>query len=141
MYITDVLKDFLSLSQSLANSTILLTDTEKVILAFYDDDMKNKNDYLDKEISKSLKRILTLYSSDINAVDYMNTTMESIIPLVVNDDITNYTSQIILPITENYNVTGLLIFLTDNRKYLPSNLKFAKTTKHFVEIFSSKQYL
>ena len=145
MYITKILTDFLTLSQSLSNSTILLTDTEKVILCLFDKEnnkiQKKNNDYLNKTISDSLKQILNLYNSDINTIDYMNTTMDSIIPLVVNDDVSNYRSQIILPITHDCSVEGLLIFITDDREYLPSNLKFAKTTKHFVELFSSKRYL
>ena len=102
---------------------------------------KNKIDYLNNIISDSLKQILNLYNSDISTVDYMNTTMDSIVPLVVDDDVTNYKSQIILPITHDYKVEGLLIFVTSNREYLESNLRFAKTTKHFVEVLSSKEYL
>lgn len=67
----------------------------------------------------------------------MNTSMDSIVPIVVGDDISKYKSQIILPIVHNDIVDGLLIFLTDERKYLASNLNFAKTTQHFAQLFSA----
>lgn len=84
---------------------------------------------------------LNLYKRDLNSIDYVNTSMNSIVPIVVDDDISKYQSQIILPIVHNEMVDGLLIFVADNRKYLESNLRFAKTAKHFVELFSTETYL
>lgn len=137
MYITDKLVSFLKDSEYLSNSTIILTDLEKVIYVVSDKD----TNYLDKKISNSLKQILNLYKTDINTIDYMNTTLDSIIPITTDDDISKYKSQIILPIIHNYMIDGLLIFITDNRKYLSSSLKYAKTTQHFVEVLTSKEYL
>lgn len=137
MYITDKLIKFLNDSKFLSNSTIILTDLEKVILTVSDKD----TNYLNKKISNSLNQVINLYKSDINTVDYMNTTLDSIIPITIDDDITKYKSQIILPIIHDYIIDGLLIFIADNRKYLSSSLKYAKTTQHFVEVFTTKEYL
>lgn len=137
MYITSKLISFLHDSKFLSNSTIILTDLEKIIVVESD---INTN-YLNKKLSNSLKQIVDLYKSDINTVDYMNTDLASIIPITANDDITKYKSQIILPIVHNYIIDGLLIFIADNRKYISSSLKYAKTTQHFVEIFTTKEYL
>ncbi len=137
MYITDKLVNFLRDSEHLSNSTIILTDLEEVVYVVSDKD----TNYLDKKLSNSLKQILNLYKTDINTIDYMNTTLDSIIPITTDDDISKYKSQIILPIIHNYIIDGLLIFITDNRKYLSSSLKYAKTTQHFVEVLTSKEYL
>lgn len=69
-------------------------------------------------------------------MEYMNRSMDTVVPITIDDNISKYKSQIILPIIHNDIVDGLLIFVTDDRKYLTSNLNFAKTTKHFVELFS-----
>ncbi len=137
MYITSLLTNFLDLSSKLSNSTILLTDTESIILVSSEID---KTLYLNKKISSDLKNIIKLYSSDTCSINYMNTTMDSIIKLTEDDSINMYSSQIILPIVHEA-LDGLLIFFTDNRKYIPSNLNFAKTTRKFAETFSTKKYL
>lgn len=135
MYISNKLINFLNTSSKLSNSTILLTDLEKIVFVASDDNM---DFYFGKKISNSLKNILSLYRSE-KAIQYMNTTMESITDLISHDCLSRYRSQIILPITElNTNsLLGLLIFFVQDREYLPSNLKFAMTTKHFTEIFCS----
>lgn len=136
MYVTNKLMNFLTISSKLSNSTILLTDLEKIVFVAAED---NTELYLYKKISTNLKNILSLYEQEHTAVNYINTTMESIVDLVVNDNISHYTSQIILPIT-HHDIEGLLIFFVNDREYIPSNLKFAKTTKHFTELFSSKDF-
>lgn len=137
MYLTKILINFLDLSCKLSNSTILLTDKEHIIFVSSNIDSKI---YLDKKISRDLKNILKLYETDQSTINYMNTTMDSIVNLSCDDNTNMYSSQIILPISHEH-VDGLLIFFTNNRKYLPSNLNFAMTTKQFTEIFSTKEYL
>ena len=137
LYITNSLINFLNDSKFLSNSTIILTDLEKVIFVESD----NSNNYLNTELSTSLKQIINLFETDINTVDYMNTTLDNIVPITIDDDITKYKSQIILPIIHDSIIDGLLIFIADNRKYLASSLKYAKTTQHFVEVFTTKEYL
>lgn len=135
MFITKSLIDFLNLSQNLSDSNIILTDFGRITFT----SSNVEKGYLNSELSNSLKQILT--SSHLDDISYLNTTIDSIIPLVNNDNILKYKSQIILPVVYNSTPDGLLIFFTEDREYLPSNLKFAKTTKHFVELFGTKDYL
>lgn len=137
MYVTNSLIEFLNNSMILSDSTIILTDLNKVVFVASSDD----NNYLNKNLNDSLTKLLNLYAFDYTYADYMNISMNTIVPIVENDDISKYKSQIILPILHNDIIDGLLIFLTDKREYLNSNLKYAKTAKHFVEIFSTKDYL
>lgn len=137
MRITNKLTDFLNLSGKLSNSTIILTDTEKII---FTTSKKFKNLYLDEKISNNLKNVLELYKLDYNSIDYINIDMNNIMDLIVNDNVKRYRSQIILPIIHD-TVEGLLIFFVNNRNYIPSNLRFAMTTKHFTELYSSEEYL
>lgn len=135
LFITKSLIDFLNSSCNLSNSNIVLTDLKRVI--FTSSDVETY--YLNNELSDSLKQILD--SAYLNKTTYLNTTIDSIVPLIDNDNILKYKSQIILPIFHDDTLDGLLIFFTEDREYLPSNLKFAETTKHFVELFSTKDYL
>lgn len=137
MHITNQLTNFLELSKNLSYSHIILTNLNSIIWVASD----TKNDYLNMEISNELKQILQLYSSDQDLIDYINTTMDKIIPICQHPDCINYQSQIILPVIQNNILKGLLIFLSEKERYLTSNLNFAKTTKHFVEIFSTEHYL
>ncbi len=132
MYITQSLINFLNLSCNLSNSNILLTDLEKIIFT----SSSIEKGYLNSKLSDSLKQIL-----HSNCSSYLNITVDSIIPLVIDDNILKYKSQIILPIFHSDTLEGLLIFFAKDREYLPSNLRFAKTTQHFVELFSTKDYL
>lgn len=136
MYITEKLTNFLNLSENLSQSHIILTDKNSVVFLTHDKNLPNIN----TKISKELNEILKLYSTDQSLIDYINTNMDRIIPICEDFNSTLYKSQIILPIFQNNLLEGLLIFLSEKEHYLPSNLKFAKTTKHFVEIFSSKKY-
>lgn len=52
MYVTDKLINFLNTSKKLSNSTILMTDLEKVIFVASD----FENSYLNKQISNDLAR-------------------------------------------------------------------------------------
>lgn len=135
MYITNPLIDFLKSSSNLSNSNIILTDLEKIVFASSD----IEKDYLNSRLSNTLLQILNFVC--LPSTSYFNTTVNTIIPLIIDDNVSKYKSQIILPIFHDDIPEGLLIFFTDNRTYLPSNLKFAKTTKHFVELFSTKDYL
>lgn len=135
MFITKSLINFLNSSCTLSNSNIILTDLKRII--FTSSDVEKH--YLNNELSDSLKKVLN--SSYLNKTPYLNTTIDSIVPLISNDNISKYRSQIILPIFHNDVADGLLVFFTKDREYLPSNLKFAETTRHFAELFSTKDYL
>ena len=135
LFITKSLIDFLNSSCYLSNSNIVLTDLKRII--FTSSDVEKH--YLNSELSESIKQVLD--SPYLNKSAYLHTTIDSIVPLVNNDNISKYKSQIILPIFHNDVADGLLVFFTEDREYLPSNLKFAETTRHFAELFSTKDYL
>lgn len=137
LYITNALTKFLNDSRLISNSTIVLTDLETIVFVASD----KKTNYLHENLSDSLKKILNLYMTDISTVDYMNTTTDTIVPIISGDDYSKYKSQIILPILHYEKIVGLLIFIAKDRSFLPSNLEYAKTTQHFVQIFSTKEYL
>lgn len=97
MYITDSLVEFLHNSMLLSDSTIILTDLNKVVFVASNED----NNYLNKNLHDNLKKLLSLYVSDSCYIDYMNTSMDTIVPIVEDDDISRYESQIVLPIIHN----------------------------------------
>lgn len=138
MHITKSLTDFLAISKDLSHSTILLTNLDSIVYISSENDSSM---YLDHKISSDLKQILNLYLTDSSATQYLNTTMNRVVPIIENEDVNRYLSQIILPIVQNEQLQGLLIFVSEDRQYIETNLEFAKTTKHFVEIFSMENYL
>ncbi len=129
MYVNNRLIEFLNMSSFISRSNIFLTDLEKVIFI----SSNASSDYLNNVLSIELKKILNLYINDTSCADYLNVSMDNIVPIFWGDT-AKYMSQIILPIVTNCVVAGLLIFTADDRKYLPSNLKYAKTTKQFAEV-------
>lgn len=133
MYITDCLIEFLHNSMLLSDSTIILTDLNKVAFVASNDDNYYYN-YIDKNLDDSLKKFL--YSSNFDNDNFFDIHVDNIIPIIEKENVSRYKSQIILPIVHNNIVDGLLIFVTDKKKYLDSNLKYAKTAKHFVEILT-----
>ena len=97
MYITDNLVKFLNNSMILSDSTIILTDLNKVVLVASIED----SPYLNKNLNDNLKTLLNLYAFDQCYADYMNVSMDTIVPIIENDDVSKYKSQIILPIFHN----------------------------------------
>lgn len=106
LYVTDSLIDFLNASMLLSDSTIILTDLDKVIFV-----ASNENtSYLNKNLSDSLKKLLNLYIFDCSYVDYLNTSMDTIIPITEEEDVSKYKSQIVLPILRNGIVERFVSF-------------------------------
>lgn len=106
MYITDSLVNFLNNSMLLSDSTIVLTDLEKVVFVASNKDVN----YLNKKLSDSLKKLLSLYIFDCGYVDYMNVSMGTIVPITEDDDISKYKSQIVLPVIHNDMVDRIVNF-------------------------------
>lgn len=128
MKIDNKLIDFLNDAGKLSHCNILLTDMENFVFShmYYEEDI-----FINKNISNDLKHMLHVCS---NEPDFAYTTISPSNPcikLVENEHI-NYTAQIILPVFSD-KLVGLLVFFSTDRKYLESNLRFAKTTKYFTE--------
>lgn len=127
MKINDSLITFLNNSRTLSHCSILLSDTSKFIFTalYFENDI-----FIDKKISNDLKN---LFMNNYECY----TTISSNNPCIklVEDDNIKYTSQIILPIIHD-TFDGILIFFSTDKNYLESNLKFAQTTKYFIEKLS-----
>lgn len=106
MYITDSLVNFLNDSMILSNSTIVLTDLNKVVFVASTKD----TGYLNKVLSDDLRKVLNLYIYDSTYVDCMNVSMNTIVPIVEDDDVSKYKSQIVLPIIHNDVVDRIINF-------------------------------
>lgn len=130
MNISNSLNNFLNDSQRLSHSIILLTDRSNVIFVS-SSNTEYFNTFMNHSISKDLKYLLKKFSEQKKNEILYSKNLNSTIKLIYHDTIA-YEFQIILPIIDNL-VEGLLIFFSTDREYLPSNLRYAKTTKYFVE--------
>lgn len=130
MNISNSLNNFLNDSQRLSHSIILLTDRSNVIFVS-SSNAEYFNTFMNHSISKDLKYLLKKFSEQKKNEILYSKNLNSTIKLIYHDTIA-YEFQIILPIIDNL-VEGLLIFFSTDREYLPSNLRYAKTTKYFVE--------
>ena len=129
MHISNSLNNFLNDSQSLSHSIILLADRNNFIFVSPSNPLYF-NTFMNHSISKELKHLFKQFKQEKREILYSNSS-NSTIKLIYHDSIA-YQSQIILPINKNF-IEGLLIFFSTDREYLPSNLRFAKTTKYLIE--------
>ena len=126
----DKITNFLNDSQLISNYNILLTDLNKIIVAkpSHIEDL-----YLFQHLSDKLLQILLSFNYDNrNNQKYLFVNPNTIIPLLKHDYYT-YSSEIILPIYNKNKLFGSLIFFSNNKIFLASNLNYALTTKTFVE--------
>ncbi len=126
----DKITNFLNDSQLISNYNILLTDLNKIIVAkpSHIEDL-----YLFHHLSDKLLQILLSFDYDNrNSQKYFFVNPNTIIPLLKHDYYT-YSSEIILPIYNKNKLFGSLIFFSNNKIFLASNLNYALTTKTFVE--------
>ena len=132
MKINDTLTKFLNDSQKLSQCNILLSDTNRFIFT----SLCFKNDiFIDKPISNDLNGLKKLFIQDYSFSYTTISSEHSCISLIGNESI-NYTAQIILPIFHE-SLDGFLIFFSTDRKYLESNLRYARTTQYFTQKLSS----
>lgn len=130
MHINDTLTNFLNDSQKLSHSTILLADRNNII--FVSPININYFDiFMNHSISKDLKHLFKQFHKQKKNEILYSENSNSTIKLIYHDRIA-YKSQFILPINAPL-MEGLLIFFSTDRDYLPSNLRYAKTTKYFIE--------
>lgn len=130
MNISNSLNNFLNDSQKLSHSTILLTDRNNIIFVS-PSNVEFFNIFMNHSISKDLKHLLKQFNKQKKNEILYSKNLNSTINLIYHDSLA-YEFQIILPIINNL-IEGLLIFFSIDRDYLPSNLRYAKTTKYFIE--------
>lgn len=130
MFSYENITNFLENSHTISNFNIILTDLNNIIFSRPKYSSKN---YINKKISFELEK----YIYSINCSNYQDSILlinspEDTKPIYYSDT-KKYYSQIILPILCENNVSGILIFYSFNNNFNDDDLKFAKTTKYFVE--------
>lgn len=131
MKFTDEFKNFIGISAKLSfGSTIYITDLEKIL--YVDSGLFSSIE--NKEISIELSSLALLFDNDHNRNAILND--DKVIP-IYNEQSKNskYITQIILPIFINNKIFGTLINTRDYTYYDEVNLRYAKTTLKFVEVF------
>ena len=131
MIFEDRFKDFIDISAKLSfGSTIYITDSEKVLYVA----SKSFSNIENEEISVELKLLGSLLINDYNKDTILSD--GKVIP-IYNEKSMNfkYIAQIILPIIIDNKFFGTLINTNDLNYYDELNLRYAKTTLEFVEIF------
>ena len=135
MFSSENIANFLEDSHIISNFNIILTDLNNIIFSAPKYCSKN---YINKKISYDLKK----YIYSINCSNYQDSILlindSNNIKPIYHSDTQKYYSQIILPILCENNVYGVLIFYSYNNYFNSDDLKFAKTTKYFVEKFIIK---
>lgn len=122
MHIPKQLFAFLNSIQSISKMNILITNLDKIILAL---PKEIENSYVNQKISLSLKRLLSLYQTESEISDYLNTTIDTILPLVSTDNTCRYASQIILPFYEDISLIGTIIFFSKSIMFTKEDFDFA----------------
>jgi hypothetical protein len=132
MIFQDRFKNFIDISAKLSfGSSIYITDLEKVIYVASESFSNIEN----KEISVELKSLQSVFANDYNNKDVILSD-NKVIPIYNDRLIENkYITQIILPIVIDGKFFGTLINTNDSNYYDNVNLRYAKTTLEFVEIF------
>lgn len=130
MYINNSLNSFLNDSQKLSHSTILLANRNNIVFVS-PSNIDYFETFMNHSISKDLKHLFNQFNKQKKNEILYSRNSNSTIKLIYHDRIV-YQSQIILPIVNNL-LEGLLIFFSTDREYLPSNLRYARTTKYFIE--------
>lgn len=131
MEINFKLTNFLNDAHKLSQCNILLADKNKFIFT----SLCSKGDiFIGRNIGNDILRLTNLFVKDPN---FSYTTIYNENPYIslLGNETINYTAQIILPIFHE-KLDGFLVFFSTDRKYLVSNLRFAKTTKYFTEKLS-----
>jgi hypothetical protein len=132
MIFQDRFKNFIDISAKLSfGSSIYITDLEKVIYVASESFSNIEN----KEISVELKALESVFANDYNNKGVILSD-NKIIPIYNNQSVEiKYITQIILPIVIDGKFFGTLINTNDSNYYDNVNLRYAKTTLEFVEIF------
>lgn len=131
MKFTNEFKNFINISAKLNfGSTIYIADLKNVLYV----DSGIFSNIENEKISTELSSLILLFHNDHNKNIILNN--DKVVPIYNKKSKNNkYISQIILPIIINNKVFGTLINTCDYTNYEELNLKYAKTTLEFVEVF------
>lgn len=134
MKISKTIINYLSDSYSMLKSNIIITDLSSIILS------NNKElSCINTPLSNELKKLIIKWKSSANSEQYL-LLIDNFIN-VCNNDSYSYMGQMIFPIFHNNKLDGLLIFFRDKQNFIQSSLKYAKTIKHFTQIFTDNDFI
>lgn len=136
MWLSENLKSFLDISNSLGGNRIYLTDTYDVLYVGNCTSLDEVNKPISKDI---LRKLLSLNIEDISNLSFLTNNKKDIIPIYEDPNLNiNWNSQIILPVYADDTIFGALIFTNYNKNLCDVHLDFAKTTQYFVNKFILK---
>lgn len=135
MKISKTLLEYLYQSHCTVVSNILLTDLSTIKVIVQDKKIEQNANI---PITEGLQKIIKNFKSS-NNTSYIKTNIDSI--SLFETDSNDYLGQMILPISHNNELSGLLVFYRYDNNFINSSLKYGKTIKHFVEIFSSDDFV
>lgn len=135
MKISETLTKYLYQSHTTILSNILITDLSSIILIIQDKEIEEN---VKIPITEDLKNLI----EDFRTGNIKNCikTADNSIPLFENDSF-EYAGQMILPISHNGNLDGLVVFYRRYKDFINSSLKYGETIKHFVEEFSDDSFV
>jgi hypothetical protein len=133
MKISKTITRYLSNSYSILKSNIIITNLSSIILS-----NNEKISCINAPLSDDLKNLIAKWENCENSEQYLLLTNNFI--KICNTDPYSYMGQIIFPIFHNNKLDGLLIFFRNKQNFIQSSLKYAKTVKHFTEIFTDDDF-
>lgn len=137
MRLTKEVKEYLCESIDATKSEILIADFDKVLFSA---NKSAQNTFVNKPISLQLKELIASMKNNGPEVEVLIVEPVDCIDIIPNDAY-KYTSQIFLPIYQRNELVGVFMHFTDNRRYIWSNLRNAKTLRHFAELLTSEEFI
>ena len=135
--LTTEAKEYLSESIDAVKSEILVSDLDKVLFSA---NQSAKNTFVNRALSPQLKELIYSWKSKGPEAEELIVEPAECIDIIPNDSY-KYTSQIFLPIYQENELVGVFMHFTDNRRYIWSNLRNAKTLRHFTELLTSGDFI
>lgn len=109
------------------NSNFLISDLEKIIYtATYEDDY-----YISKPLNNDLLALIEKWKQLPVSEDLLFMENDSTVKLIDND-IENYSAQMIFPIYLNNSIEGLVIYFRNSGKYINSSPKAPNTIRKWI---------
>lgn len=136
MRLTEEAKNYLSKSIDAQKSEILLADFDKILFSA---NRNVKKIFNCRTISLQLKAIIDSWENESTKTEVFISEPANCIDIIMNDSY-KYMSQIFLPIYQESKLVGVFMHFTDNRRYIWSNLRNAKTLRHFTELLTSEEF-
>ncbi len=141
MNLPNNLLNYLLTSANILNSKLLLTTLDKIIyyndnFSYYTPVENYYNNYLNKEISLDLKKLIKEWEKSGEYKDNLFKIYNKETINILNNDSNKYFAQLVFPIYHNNCISGLFICFRTSYDYIATSVKPARTTRNFIEIMS-----